>query len=210
MGSGVKMDRILAMDCETSGMNWDAAKANCTKNAIHGYQPVSWGMIATDLSYKPIAELYVEIKWNGVAKWNSEAEKIHGLSKEYLEEHGMEEEEAVATIIEFLMEHFNLDKPIYCLGHNVASFDVPVLKDMFARYDVPGIRFGHRHFDTFSLSMGTVRELDSNTLFKRMGLPIREEHNALDDAKYALASYRRINKLWKMMSKQSLKSLKKK
>ncbi len=194
------MDRILAMDCETSGINWEASYSNSKKTTIDGYQPVSWGLIATDLTYKPIAELYVEIKWNGVSKWDQKAESIHGLTKKYLDKNGVDEEDAVALIVEFLMEHFNLEKPIYCLGHNVSTFDLVVLKDMFARYDVPGIKFGHRHFDTFSLSMGTVKELDSNALFKRVGLPDRGSHNSLEDARHALETYRRISKLWKMMT----------
>jgi len=210
VGSGIKMDRILAMDCETSGLNFSAAFSNSKDTTITGYQPVSWGFIATDLTYKPIAELYVEIKWNGISKWDSKAESVHGLSKKYLEQNGVDEEEAVAMIVEFLMEHFDLTKPIYCLGHNVASFDLVVLKDMLARYDVPGIRFGHRHFDTFSLSMGTVKELDSNTLFKRVGLPTRGDHNALEDARHALETYRRISKIWTTMLEQSSKNSKKK
>jgi len=199
------MDNILAMDCETSGLNWGSAKSLSNKSPIHGYQAVSWGMIATNLNYEIIEELYVEIKWNGVAKWEPKAEAIHGLSKAYLDENGLDEEEALAEIVEFFMRNFNLDKPIYCLGHNVASFDVPVLKDLLYRHKVPGIRFGHRHFDTFSLSMGTVGELDSNTLFKRVGLPVRKDHNALDDAKYALVTFRRINKAWQKLMKSQKK-----
>lgn len=210
MGSGVKMDRILAMDCETSGLNWDAGHSDKYASVIKGYQTVSWGFVVSDLSYNPIDELYVEIKWDGSSKWDSRAEEIHGLSKEYLEEHGMEEEEAIIEIVEFMMRNFDLSKPIYALGHNAATFDLPIFRELLAKYEIPGIRFGHRAFDTFALSMGTVGELDSNTLFKRVGLPVREDHNSLDDAKYALESYRRINKLWKKMLKKNSKNSKKK
>lgn len=210
MGSGIKMDRILAMDCETSGLNWDAGHSDKYGSVIKGYQTVSWGLVAADMDFNPIAELYVEIKWDGISKWDQRAEEIHGLSKEYLEEYGMDEEEAIVTMVEFLMDNFNLDKPIYGLGHNAASFDLPIFRELLHKYEIPGIRFGHRAFDTFALSMGTVGELNSDALFKRVGLPVREGHNSLDDAKYALDTYRRINKLWKMMSKQSLKNSKKK
>lgn len=205
MASGVKMKNILAMDCETSGLNFSSAKSLSDKSPIHGYQAVSWGMIATNLSYEPLDELYVEIKWNGEAKWDARAEAIHGLSKEYLEENGLDEEDALVEIIEFFMKNFDLKKPIYCLGHNVASFDVPVLKSLFFRHEIPGIRFGHRHFDTFSLGVGTVGTLDSNALFKRVGLPERTDHNSLEDARYALESFKRINKVWNKLIKSAKK-----
>ena len=202
MASGTHIDKILVMDCETSGLNWNGGKSAQKHDVSYGYQPVSWGMIITDTeTYEPIDELYVEIKWNGEAKWDERAERIHGLSKEYLEEHGMEEEEALVEIIEFIMKHMDIKKPIYTMGHNVASFDLLVLKDMLKRYELSGLKFGFRHFDTFSLSMGTVKEHDSTKLFKKLGLPPRSTHNALEDARYSLEVYRRINKVWNKLLK---------
>lgn len=200
MAAGRRIERILALDCETSGINWGSGWSENNHIIAHGYQAVAWGMVISDVKdYKPIAELYVEIKWNGESKWDAKAQQVHGMSKEYLEEHGMDEEEAVITIVEFLMEHLGIKKPIYCLGHNVVSFDIPFLKDLLYRYDLKGIKFGQRHLDTFALSMGTVQEQDSNDVFKRVGLKVRKDHNALEDAKYALETYRRINIGWKEM-----------
>ena len=202
MGSGIEIDRILAMDCETSGINWDAGKSHTLATVATGQQAVSWGMVVADTKdYLPIAELYVEIKWNGKSNWDVKAERVHGMSKEYLEEHGLSEEDALYDILEFIMEHFPRNKPIYCLGHNVASFDIPFLKDLMFRHDIKGLKFGHRHFDSFALSMGTVKEFDSPTLFKRVGLPDRKDHNALEDAKYSLEVYRRLNRAWNQMLK---------
>ena len=143
--------------------------------------------------------MYLEIKWNGYSKWDSKAQDVHGLTKDYLEKNGVEEEEALVMMLEFIMKHVDIKKPLYCLGHNVMSFDIPFFRDMLFRYNVEGIKFGHRHFDTFALSMGTVKEHDSNQLFKCVGLKSREEHNSLTDAKYALDTYRRINKAWNQM-----------
>ena len=204
MSAGIKIGRVLAMDCETSGLNWQSGHSGCKTDVAHGYQAIAWGFVVTDTKdYKPIAELYVEIKWNGESKWDMKAEKIHGISKEHLEKHGVDEEEAVMDILEFLMEHFDLAEPIFVLGHNVGTFDLPFLKNLLYRYEVKNIKFGHRCFDTFSLSMGTVMEHDSNTLFKKVGLPVRTEHNALDDAKYALQVFRRLNKAWNLMLEKS-------
>ena len=204
MSSGTKIDKILAIDCETSGLNWESGKCERPHGVAHGYQAISWGMVISDTkTFKPIDELYVEIKWNGESKWDAKAEKIHGISKEYLEENGVDEEEAIVMIVEFIMKHMDIKKPIYCLGHNVVAFDIPFLKDLFFRNGLEGVKFGHRHFDTFALSMGTVKQHDSNTLFEKVGLPARKDHNALEDAKYALESYRRISKAWDQMLKAS-------
>lgn len=204
MPSGIHIGRVLAMDSETSGLNWKSGHSGCNTSVANGYQAISWGFVVTDTEhYKPIAELYIKIKWNGESQWDMKAEKIHGMSKEYLEKHGVDEEEAVMDILEFLLEHFDVTKPIFVLGHNVGTFDLPFLKDLLFRHAVENIKFGHRCFDTFSLSMGTVKEHDSNTLFERVGLPVRTEHNALDDAKYALEVFRRLNKAWNLMLEKS-------
>ena len=204
MGAGIKIGRIVAMDCETSGINWKAGSSESKEGVANGYQAVQWGFVISDASnFKPIAELEVKIKWNGESAWDLKAENVHGMSKEYLEKHGLDEEEAVVDIIEFFMEHLDISKPIYVLGHNVGTFDLPFLKDMLLRHGVKNIKFGQRCFDTFSLSMGTVQQFDSDTLFDKVGYPPRDGHNALEDAKMALGSFRVINKAWKQMLKKS-------
>ena len=200
MASGIGIDRILVLDCETSGINWESAHSHCNPNVALGYQSVAWGMVITDPAhYKPIDELYVEIKWNGKSKWDMSAEKVHKLSKEHLEEHGLSEEDALYDIIEFIMKHIDIKKPIYCMGHNVMAFDIPFFRDLLCRHNIKGLKFGHRHFDSFALSMGTVQELDSESLFNRLGLPERKTHNALEDTKYTLEVYRRIHRAWTKM-----------
>ena len=80
---------LLAIDAETSGL-FPYELDVSTKNKDEYYQAVSWGIIVADAeTLLPIEKLYVEIKWDGKSLWNDRAEKIHGLSKEYLEEHGM-------------------------------------------------------------------------------------------------------------------------
>lgn len=202
MASGIKIHKVFAIDCETSGANFDSNKSQSNDSVAKGYQAVSWGIVVADVeTFEPIDELYVEIKWNGYSKWDLKAQNIHGLTKEYLEENGVDEEEAVVMILEFIMKHADIKKPLYFLGHNVMSFDVPFFRDLLFRYGVENVKFGHRYFDTFSLSMGTVKEFDSNTLFSRVGYEDREEHNSLADAKYSLGVYRKVHKAWNQMLK---------
>ena len=203
MGSK-EVTQILAIDCETSGLNWKSGHSDCNQTVADGYQAIEWGLIAADVeTYKPTAAMQVLIKWNGESKWDPKAEAIHGKSKEYLEKHGVDEEEAVMQILEFLLENFDLKKPIFVLGHNVATFDLPFLKDLLYRWEVENIKFGHRAFDTFSASMATLKMHDSDALFKQLGFPDRGDHNALEDANNALKTFRMINKAWNQMLKSS-------
>lgn len=204
MPSGIKIGRIVAMDCETSGINWGAGHSEVNQSIAQGFQAVQWGFVISDTKdYKPIAELELKIKWNGESKWDMKAEAVHGMSKEYLEKHGVDEEEAVMDILEFFMEHLDITKPIFVLGHNAATFDLPFLKDLLYRHGVKKIKFAQRCFDSFSLSMGTIKEHDSNTLFKKIGYKDRDDHNALDDAKMALGAFRLLNKAWTQMLERS-------
>lgn len=182
---------ILAADCETSGLN------NATLDPSEGYQMVSLGLIVADTEYfKPIDEFYIEIQWNGESIWSPEAERIHGMSKKYLEKHGVPEETAVEEISLFIDKHFGMEKAISCLGQNVARFDVPFMRNLLHKYGVP-FKFAHRHVDTFSLSMPTVGAYSSDQLFEIMGFGQRATHNSLEDARMALKSVSIIRKMWK-------------
>jgi hypothetical protein len=139
-------DKFLAFDCETSGMAFG-------DNPSKDYQIVSAGLIVADFTFKPIEELYVEIQWNGHAKWDAKAESIHGMSKEYLLKNGIPEVEAVEKIGALMYDHFGMDSPISLLGHNVGTFDLPFLRKTLSNHDL-NFKFAHRHMDTFSLAMG--------------------------------------------------------
>jgi DNA polymerase III epsilon subunit-like protein len=199
-----RFKNIVSIDCETSGYNKKAIVSPYEGDIATGYQAVSWGLvISTPDTFKPIDQLYVEVKWNGKAKWSPKAEQVHGLSKEYLEENGVTEEEAAVDILEFLMKNLDISEPIYFLGQNAPSFDVIFFKDLLRRYDVKNIIVSSRCFDTFALSAGTIQKYKSDSMFKKVGLKERKKHNSLEDALYALETYRRINLIWKKMLEKS-------
>ena len=191
MNKSAYFDKIIALDCETSGLNRD------TFDPSVDYQIVSIGMLVADTKdYNVIDELYVEIKWNGDSKWSDEAERIHGFSKSYLDKVGLSEEDAVEQIALFLDKHYGTKTAINTLGQNVSSFDVPFLRALLHKYDMP-FKFAHRHVDTFSLSMPTIGAFSSNELFELMGFEKRVTHNSLEDARMALKSVKTINRMWR-------------
>ena len=185
-------NKFLVIDCETSGLNFDHSNPDITD----GYQSVSWGLIVSDMkTMLPLDELYVEIKWDGVSKWHFKAEKTHGLSKAYLEEHGMEEEEAAITIAQFIGTHFEVDETIVCMGHNVARFDIPFLKKLMLKYDFP-FAISHRCLDSSSLAAMTIGTFTSQAMFDELGINRGDVHNALEDSRATLQACRIIRKMF--------------
>jgi len=182
-------DKFLAFDCETSGVSY-------TENPAKDYQIVSFGAIVSDFTFKPIEELYCEIKWNRTARWEISAENVHGLSRKYLEDHGMKEEQAVEQLGGMLFEHFGADSPIVLLGHNVGVFDLPFLRKLLLNHGLP-FKFAMRTLDTFSLGLATVGSYTSEELFDAMGFEKRGKHNSLQDAQYSLRAFGILSKMWK-------------
>lgn len=189
---------VLAMDCETTGLNFGG------NDPSDGHQAVSWGIIVADtVTFKPVEELYVEIKWNANSiqshktdpEFGKTAEGIHGLTRSHLTQNGVSEEEAVIQIANMIVKYWGTDNAIATLGHNVATFDMPFLRSMFQRVGVP-LKFANRHFDSCSLGVGTVGSFTSNALFETMGNEERQHHNSLDDCVMSLGAFRTIKRLW--------------
>jgi oligoribonuclease (3'-5' exoribonuclease) len=184
-----KFKNILAIDCETSGINFNG-------NPSQGYQAVSWGMLIIDAdTYDTLDELYIEIKWNGEAEWNEKAEKIHGLSKEYLEANGMSEEDALLKIINFITPYFPPGTPVNLLGHNVHLFDKCFLEDLFHRFGME-LKTRQRHIDSFSVFQAVVGAYDSDEAFGFLMGDERDEHNSLEDIRLTVNSLKIIKELW--------------
>jgi len=191
--------KVLAMDCETSGINVNGDDPSV------GYQAVSWGLIVADAeTLKPVDELYVEIKWNGASKWDKGAEKIHGLTIEHLDEHGLTEEEAIVEIANFVYKYwdpkaeFSSQRSIRCLGHNVATFDVWFMRQLFRKFDLE-FRTGNRFIDTSTVGWVTFDCFNSDDAFELVGVH-RTAHNSLEDARASLT----LTRTARVMSKSLL------
>jgi DNA polymerase III epsilon subunit-like protein len=196
-------NRILAIDCETSGIFKGLDDPSYNPKTKQEYQSVAWGLVVANANtLKPIEELYIELKWNGSSLWDDKAESIHGLSKKYLEQHGIGEEEAVTKIVNLIIDHWGPNvSPINLLGHNVVSFDLPFFKRLMRKFDIE-LNFSHRHVDTNSVGFATFRTYNSDDLFNVIGMDLRGNHNALVDAKHALEVVRRVRTLWRTMVMQ--------
>lgn len=188
------ISRILALDCETSGLFFNTDDPSYDPATKQHHQPVSFGLIVVDAdTLKIIEELYVEIKWDKKSQWNARAEAIHGLSKSYLEANGMDMGDAVVEIANLIIRHWGPDSPVCVLGHN-PQFDLWFLKRLL-RSEGLEIKFGSKMIDTNSVGFTIFQTHNSDDLFELIGLDPRAEHNALDDARNALQVIRTTRSL---------------
>lgn len=176
-------ERILAMDCETSGLFMRSRTPSHRINESgqeERYQAVSWGMIVLDLDFNELDRLYVEIAWDGNSLWSSRAEAVHKLSKEYLEKNALSFEEAYTQIGGFIFKWFG-GTPIVTLGHNNITFDLDFLRNDFKQLGID-IPFGNRHLDSNTLGFTLFKTHTSDELFRVIGQNDRTDgHNAMDD-----------------------------
>ena len=196
-------EKILTIDCETTGLTFGGDDPSV------GHQAISWGAIVTDFkTLEPVEELYIEVKWNDQSKaarakdpsFGKRAEQIHGLTYNYLEENGVDEEEAVVQLVSMLMKYWSPDSCIPLLGHNVIAFDMWFLKRMTRAHGI-NLKHGSRHYDTNTVAGLCWEEFNSDDLFAACGLEDRGDHNALEDARNSLESAR----LTRMIFKEGLK-----
>jgi len=192
----------LAMDCETTGLCFSVDHPTNNPKTGERHQAVSWGLVVVDSeTLEPVDELYVEVKWNEESiaqraknpKFGTFAEKIHGLTRAHLDEHGVTEEEAIVQIYEMIGKYWGPTSSICCLGHNVHLFDLDFFKDMFRRNGVP-LKFGNRHIDTNGIGWAAFETYNSDQLFELIGFDARGSHNALDDIKMTVEAARVVRK----------------
>ena len=202
---------LFAVDSETTGVcigNKDALlRLDDEGNEIERHQALSWGIIITDAeTMKPVETVYIEVKWNESSKAQREAdpkfgtyaENIHGLTFDYLEENGVDEEEALVLIANLIIKYWGNTRPMNCLGHNV-HFDIRFLSDLLDRFGID-TRFSQRHIDSFTIGMSMWDCYDSDELFSLVcGGTERKDHNALEDIQLTLEAVRTTRNLFKAM-----------
>lgn len=173
----------LAIDWETSGFS--------LPNFAEKHQGISFGAIVFDFAtYSPIDAIYKEIVFDETRYlWEDKAEKIHGLSRQYLKENGVSQQEAAIELGNLVIKYFS-DTDIILLGHRVA-FDEAFTDQLMNSIDIK-LPFHDVKIDTASLGLFAYGIPKSDDLFKHVGLPVRAQHNALEDVAYALQTAQHI------------------
>lgn len=183
---------VLACDCETTGLFYDCDNKAYNAQTGEHYQSIAWGFIVADAqTLEPVETLYLEIKWDGEALWDENAEEVHGLSKQYLKQNGITPLQASEQIEVLTKKYWKHYEPICLLGHNVYSFDSWFLNHLMES-NGKKLRISGRSIDTFSLGKIALGAFNSSQLFEQLGLGNRGVHNALEDTEMALASAKQI------------------
>lgn len=187
--------RGLCLDFETTGSIFGG-------DSTAVYQGISFGAAIFNLKdFTIVEELYREIKFDETKyKWNSNVERIHGLTREHLAEHGIDQEQAAVDLVSMLIKYFAIDEPIYFLGHH-ADFDISFMKQLCEPYGImPQIAI--TKLDTASTGLIMFGIHKSDELFDFLALPKRSTHNALEDVRLTIEACRRM----KMIAQAALNS----
>ena len=190
----------LCIDWETSGVNWGG-------DSSKDYQGLAFGAIVFETdTFEPVEKLYLEIKYDDTKwKWSEDAERIHGLSREYLEANGISQEDAATQLLELILKYFGPDSKVMLLGHNPEfdrRFTNQLLNSVEFEFsvekqnpDFTQIQLHHVMLDTSSLGFITLGLYKSDLLFEKIGFPERGMHNALQDAEQTLQTCQIIRSL---------------
>ena len=170
----------LAIDWETSGYSFP--------NYAEKHQGLSFGAIVYDTSsYLAIEKLYCELKYDPKYEWNLTAEKIHGLSKEYLDKNGLPIQEGAIKLANLIIKYFGTDA-VQLLGHRV-NFDKAFTTWLLAEIEV-GVEWHSINIDSCVLGTALMEISKSDDIFEILGMPPRKAHNSLQDIEYTLESVR--------------------
>ena len=178
--------RALGIDWETSGYLPPKELDGHFIGYADEHQGIALGAVVFDIqTFEPIDTFYVEIKFDDSKyKWEKQAEKIHGLSKEYLEENGLSAEDAATAFMNFFVKHFLPDEEVILLGHN-KDFDIAFLHKFLEPFGIMP-KLSYRGINTSDVGMVAFGMVKSDQIFEHIGLPPRQDHNALEDILYTL------------------------
>lgn len=168
----------LSIDWETSGSSFSSLE-----DTTRDYQGISFGACIFDLDTFAIHDsIYHEIRFDPKYKWTLEAERIHGLTREYLSDKS-EPEDAAVDLMNMVVKYFGTGSVVFA-GHNVA-FDIAFTKQLLEGLGImPAV--ASRQLDTAGIGWVMFNEPKSEPLYQLLGLPPRQLHNALEDAIYTV------------------------
>lgn len=162
---------LLAVHCHTTGMNFNGGKKT------DGHQALTVSLAVLDLNgLKLTHAINVPIALDRSIKWNTDLEKIHGITEERALQ-GVSFSDAAATLGTFIATHFNIEHKIPLFGYNVNNFHLPFLESVLHSEELY-FKFDERAVDLFPVStlLGTFGVYDTiERLFGKKNGPISSE-----------------------------------
>lgn len=173
----------LAIDWETSGYS--------VPHYAKEHQGISVGALIFEIATFDIVEtLYLEIKFDDTKyKWEEDAERVHGLSREHLAKHGVTQQEAATQLATMILKYIGTDK-IVALGHRV-FFDIEFTNQLMSSVDFE-LNWDPIKLDSAAIALTFLGVNKSDELFELMGMPPRGSHDAMEDIVFTLSSVKAI------------------
>lgn len=193
-----KEKKYLAIHVDTTGLNYDSY------DITEGHEVVALCMMVCDLEFNVVDQITL---------YNSSVDEIklanstqyHGITRAVLDEMGLEEEEFMTEVAQFIITHFcpleddedEYYAPIKCIGHNVATFSLPFLISLLKKYSL-SINFSANVLDTYSVLVPTVGDITLSQMIEIFGDdPDGDEYTSTCyKCKLFINIYKRIRKLW--------------
>lgn len=137
----------ISCHVETTGINFDTTETTIND----GHSIVSIGLVSCDEDFNIVEE---NIIYNKDVD-TSTSERFHGISNKFLSKFGVTEDKFAYEVAEFLDNNVDLMKPVRFIGHNIATFAVPFIRDLFQRHEL-SIQISTNTIDTYSILMGSI------------------------------------------------------
>jgi len=183
-------------------LDWETSGSNFGGDSSVEHQGIAFGGVVFDTTtFEEVDSIYHALHFDDKKyKWSAEAEKIHGLSREYLAEHGVPREEGLASLLELILKYWAPGSKILFAGHNV-SFDNDFTSQLFRDFGLlDSLKFHHVVVDTSGIGFVLIGEYKSDAVFKILGgLDDRGAHNALEDARATLAVLRTARQVFNVV-----------
>lgn len=179
----------LSIDWETTGSTFGG-------DSTIKYQGISFGAVIFDTeTFEPVKTLYRELQFDDTKyEWSDGAEKIHGLSREYLKENGVSREEALTDLLSLILEYIGAESKVFFLGHNV-DFDIDFTMQLCKDFGIE-LQAHHVKLETSGAGFICIGKYKSNDVFEFFTGKVRDgSHNALDDSLMALETVRNMRAL---------------
>lgn len=190
----VKNKYYLSVHVETTGINNTVDEPVFKNNNIICLAAV----VCEKKTFKPVDEIVLFID-HGIDDTGS---RWHGITPEFLEQEGVDEETAVVDFSNFILQYFDPDGSIIAMGQNVHSFVLPFVKDLLYRNEVY-ICFSSNSLDVFSVTVPTIGETTIKELIELFGDVDKlepsyqqQEYACLLKAKTFVEVFRKIDKTW--------------
>jgi hypothetical protein len=194
----------LFIDWETSGADFSLSYSEQAKI----FQGIQLGLVIADNeTFEEVDSLKLDILFDSDFTWQDEAQKVHGITREYLSQNGIDREAAAVEAINFLLKYFSQDA-FYLLdmgppkmnpnklcfgGHNL-DFDIEHFLALLAVAGL-GADVHHVKLNTTVIGFHATGLYRSNDLFTLFGAEARGNHDALEDARQSLAVARGVKQL---------------